>query len=292
MLNSKEQLNAAFSFSRFWAFLKLILSTSSRKLLSAAGIGFVISSVFLVWIVCDAGTSSPGESTAHASVLYVLVFALGSLIFASASAVTAARGLKDYSRRESAWIIMLLPVSKTEKYIAHYIYSVLFVSAVWAVAFGASVGISLAFLHYFGVESMDVFSHLSRGLYYVRQFESIAGVSVVNACAILLILSCLSTQAAFFAAASFGQKHPILVGAVISAAVNFVLQTLLSAIDKGIDKSGNGGFLCMSDGSCADIAKVGNTVSTLLYASMGVHLLVIAALAAGGYFLYIKRKMP
>ena len=292
MLNSKEQLNASFSFSRLAAFLKLIISTSSRRLLLVAGVGFVISSIFLSWIVCDAGTSSPGESTALASVLYVLVFILGSVLFASASVVAAARGLQDYNRRESAWNIMLLPVSKTEKYIAHYIYSVLFVPIVFAAAFAASVGISIAFLQYFGTESMDVFSHLSQALHYVRLFEAKAEISVVNAGIVLFILSCLSTQASFFAAASYARKHPILAGVGISAAVNFVLQALSSAVTAGMDKLGFGDLLCMTDNSCANIAKAGNAVSTLFCTGIAIHLFVIAALAVGGYFLYIKRTAP
>lgn len=292
MLNSKEQLNAAFSFSRFLAFLKLIIATSSRKLLIVAGVGFVISSIFLVWIVCDAGMTPPGESTALASVLYVLVFILGSVLFASASVVAAARGLQDYNRRESAWNIMLLPVSKTEKYIAHYIYSVIIVPIVFAAAFGASVGISIACLQYFGADTMEVFSNLRQILHFMRLFEAKAEISLVNAGIVLFILSCLSTQASFFAAASFAQKHPILAGVGISAAVNFVLQTLTSAITAGMDKMGLGDLMCVTENSCENIAKAGNAISTLFYTGIAVHLFVIAALAVGGYFLYIKRTAP
>ena len=74
----------------------------------------------------------------------------------SATIVFAAGTFRSYNIRATAWNIVLLPATRSEKFVAHYIYACLFVPLIFIAAYLAGIALSYASSYVFGNEAIDL----------------------------------------------------------------------------------------------------------------------------------------
>ena len=134
-MDQTQQAKSSFSFGRFLAFLKLLIVSNLFKVVLSSILSFIVTTGVLSLVVYATREFEGNKLVVLANVFYVGA-ALGVLFLIAIVCIFFAAGtFRSYNIRATAWNIVLLPATRSEKFVAHYIYACLFVPLIFIAAY-------------------------------------------------------------------------------------------------------------------------------------------------------------
>lgn len=265
----------AFLFSRFWAFLKLLFISNSQKLKLWLAVCFAVTlgiHLLLFFSLND---------MAHDWV-YVLLASAGifSILLCGCLGLSA-NAFKSYKHRDTAWQIMLLPVSRFEKYSAHFAYSVLALPFLLMLVFCLALGISYGIAQLGGQEPIFL-GPIIRSMF--RPFSSMQILQLVVNLTLVAIMGGIYYSTSFFLGGLVWRKHPILCGMFLSWGMSMVMGFVSNQLVSFPNMFEDGG----QDVSSAFVSELGAWAVGTWVCLFAVAL----ACFAFGWILYKRQTVP
>lgn len=287
-MDQTQQANSSFSFGRFLAFLKLLIVTNLFKVVLSSVLSFVVTTGVLSLIVYATNEFEGNDLVVLANVFYVGA-ALGVLFLIAIVCIFFAAGtFRSYNIRATAWNVVLLPATRSEKFVAHYIYACLFVPLIFIAAYLAGIALSYASSYVFGNEAIDLVTPASK---MFDEIHTWTNAPIVGYAIATLFIWLLHKQTIFFTSAALVRKYPFLTGIALQFVIDIayfifaqaVINPKVEAIIEAIEEAGS---------NLATADYLDSAMATAFAWSAIPTLAITAILVAISWTIYRKRVVP
>ena len=120
-----------------------------------------------------------------------------------------------------------MPATRSEKFVAHYIYACLFVPLIFIAAYLAGIALSYASSYVFGNEAIDLVTAASE---MFDEIHTWTNAPIVGYAIATLFIWLLHKQTIFFTSAALVRKYPFLTGIALQFVIDIAYFIFAQAV--------------------------------------------------------------